>query len=334
MPRVCYTELSPNLGVMPTVGLKGAIMKHIHFDVEPDGFYGAYWKCKKPTNFAIIAMLGDDPEDYMAKSCVKWLKKQNLNVLTMSPAKKNYSHHNYPLERIEKAILWLKQNGNDKIAIAGASTTGTLALTAASYFNDITLTIAMTPSDFIWQGFAQGKKDGCAEWPIENESIFSYRGKPLPYMPFCYKHPDYYRVMKEEAKATGNMTASRKVFDDSEAAHPITEDEFIKIENIKGKLLMIGAADDCLWNAAKYVRRAEKRLSEKEHSCEAEALVYEHGTHFVFPQSLLKTIFPIGSGLLLKLMFKAAKEYPKECKETRIDIERKVLSAIEGWKKL
>lgn len=133
-------------------------MKKIHFEVKTDGFYGAYWKNKKETNSAIIAMLGDDAEDYMAKSCVKWLMKKGVNVLTMSPGKKNYSHHNYPLERIEKAIEWLKNNGNKKIGIVGGSTTGTLALTAASYFPDITLTMAMTSSDFIWQGFEQGKK--------------------------------------------------------------------------------------------------------------------------------------------------------------------------------
>lgn len=306
-------------------------MKHIHFDVKTGGFYGAYWKNKKETNCAIIAMLGDDPEDYMAKSCVKWLMKKGVNVLTMSPGKKNYSHHNYPLERIESAIKWLKDNGNKKIGIAGASTTGTLALTAASYFNDLTLTIAMTPSDFIWQGFEQGKKDGCGEWPVEGESLFTYRGKPLPYMPFCYKHPKYWQVMREEAKRTDNMTASRKVFDDSEAAHPITEDEFIKIENIKGKLLMIGAEDDCLWNAAKYVKRAERRLTEKPHDCDAELVAYKHGTHFVFPESLLKKIFPIGAGLLLKMMFKAAKEFPQECKETRIDIDKRASEAIKGW---
>lgn len=306
-------------------------MKHIHFDVKTGGFYGAYWKNKKETNCAIIAMLGDDPEDYMAKSCVKWLMKKGVNVLTMSPGKKNYSHHNYPLERIESAIKWLKDNGNKKIGIAGASTTGTLALTAASYFNDLTLTIAMTPSDFIWQGFEQGKKDGCGEWPVEGESLFTYRGKPLPYMPFCYKHPKYWQVMREEAKRTDNMTASRKVFDDSEAAHPITEDEFIKIENIKGKLLMIAAEDDCLWNAAKYVKRAERRLTEKPHDCDAELVAYKHGTHFVFPESLLKKIFPIGAGLLLKMMFKAAKEFPQECKETRIDIDKRASEAIKGW---
>jgi len=307
-------------------------MKHVHFDVETDGFYGAYWQNKNVTNKAIIAMLGDDPEDHMAQSCVKWLFSRGVNVLTMSPGKKNYSHHDYPLERVEGAIKWLKAHGNDKIGIVGASTTGTLALTAASLFNDITLTIAMTPSDFVWQGFAQGKRDGQTEWPIENESLFTYRGKQLPYMPFCYKHPEYGKVMTAEAKEGGNMMASRKIFDDSEAAHPITEDEFIKVENIKGKLLMVAAEDDTLWDAAKYVRRAEKRLSERAHDCDVEALVYKHGTHFVFPESVLKKIFPVGSGLILKLVFKAAKEYPNECKQMRLDLDVKIDKAIEEWK--
>ena len=92
-------------------------------------------------------------------------------------------------------MAWLKLHGNEKIGIAGASTTGTLALTAASIFSDISLTIAMTPSDFVWQGFMQGKKDGCKEWPMVGKSLFSYKGKPLPYMPFCYQHPDYWRII-------------------------------------------------------------------------------------------------------------------------------------------
>ena len=126
------------------------------------------------------------------------------------------------MERIEKAINWLKAHGDQKIGIVGASTTGTLALTAASYFKDITLTIGLTPSDFIWQGFMQGKKDGCKEWPIEGESLFSYKGEPLPYMPFCYKHPDYWHVIEKETKRTGDMINSRKLFDDSEKAHRVS----------------------------------------------------------------------------------------------------------------
>ncbi len=307
-------------------------MKRIHFDVETDGFYGAYWKCKEETDCGVIAMLGDDPEDYMARSAVKWLLRKGVNVLTMSPGKKDYGHHNYPLERVETAIGWMKAHGNRKIGIAGASTTGTLALTAAAYFPDITLTIAMTPSDFIWQGFMQGEKDGCKEWPIEGESLFTYRGKPLPYMPFVYQHPKYWQVVQAESKRAGDMLNSRKLFDDSEAAHPLQEEEMIPVENIKGKLLAIGAEDDGLWDAAKYVRRMENRLAQKTHDCQVEAVTYQHGTHFVFPESMIKTMLPIGSGLFVKLAFHAAREYPKECKATREDIDRRISKALEEWR--
>ena len=306
-------------------------MKHIHFDPEPDGFYGAYWPCQG-ADCAVIAMLGDDPEDHMARSAVKWLLGQGVSVLTMSPAKKDYSHHNYPLERVEAAIAWLTAHGNRKVGIAGASTTGTLALTAASYFPALTLTIAMTASDFVWQGFAQGDRDGCKEWPIPGESLFSYRGKPLPYMPFCYQHPQYWQVFVAEGKRTGDRMNSRKIFDDSEAAHPIQEEEMIPVERIQGKLLLVGAEDDTLWDAARYIRRMEKRLSEKPHSCSVEAAVYAHGTHFVFPEGMLKTMLPVGSALFVKWAFPAARKYPKECRETRLDVERRVCRALTEWK--
>ena len=307
-------------------------MKHISFEVDADGFHGAYWPCRGGSACAVIAMLGDDAADYMARSAVKWLMKLGVNVMTMSPGKKDYGHHNYPLERIETAIAWLKAHGNQKIGIAGASTTGTLALTAAAMFPEISLTIAMTPSDFVWQGFMQGKKDGCKEWPIAGEALFSYHGKPLPYMPFCYQHPQYWQVIAEETRQNGDMLASRKLFDDSEAAHPITEDAYIKVENIRGRLLLIGAADDSLWDTAKYIRRMERRLAEKPHDCTVETAVYAHGTHFVFPEGMLKTILPIGSGLFMKLAFRAAKQFPEACRQTRMNIDRRITAAIQAWR--
>jgi acetyl esterase/lipase len=308
-------------------------MKRTHFEPEKDGFYGAYWKCKNASNAAMIAMLGDDPEDHLARCGVKWLHQFGVNVLTMSPAKKDYGHHNYPLERIEAAIVWLKAHGNEKIGIVGASTTGTLALTAASYFSDITLTIGMTPSDFIWQGFMQGKRDGCKEWPVEGESLVSYRGKPLPYMTFVYQHPEYWRVIESESKRTGDMLSSRKVFDDSEKAHPLKEEEMIKVENIKGKLLLIGAADDVLWDTVKYIRRIERRLKRHPHSCEVELAVYKYGTHFVYPETMLQMMMPLLGGAFVKVAFVSARRHPKECKRTRVDIDRKLRGAIGEWGK-
>ena len=108
-------------------------------------------------------------------------------------------------------------------------------------------------------------------------------------MPFCYKHPDYWHVIEIETKRTGDMINSRKLFDDLEKAHPITEDEMIKIEKI-------------------------------------------NGTHFVFPESMLKTMLPVGSGLFVKLAFQAARKYPEECRRARLDIDRRVRNAVAEWK--
>ena len=76
----------------------------------------------------------------------------------------------------------------------------------------------------------------------------------------------------------------------------------------------------------------EKRLSSRPHSCTAEAAVYEHGTHFVFPEGLMKTMLPVGSGLFVKMAFSDAKKYPKQCLQTRIDIDRRITAAITAWK--
>ena len=308
-------------------------MKRIHFDLETDGFYGAYLQSREPSGCAVIALAGDAPEDYLAKACAKWFLGKGVNVLSMSTAKKDCGYHNYPLERIEAAICRLQSMGNRKTGIAGVSTTGTMALSAASYFQDITLTIALTPTDFIWQGVMQGRRDGCKEWPAEGESLLSYRGEPLPYMPFVCQHPQYWRSVAAESRRTGDMIYARKLYEDSEAAHSITEAEIIKVEDIHGKLLLIGAEDDVLWNTAKYIRGMEKRLAEKPHDCEVEAVVYEHGPHFVFPEGMMRLLLPIGSALAVGLAFKAAGAYPKECRATRMDIDRRITRTIAEWRK-
>ena len=276
-------------------------------------------------------MLGDSSEDRMAKMGAKWLNKQGIHVMAMSPDKKDYGHHNYPLERFGKAITFMKAQGCEKLGVVGASTTGMLALLAASYYPELSLTIAISPPDFIMEGFYRDGKDGATERPGDNESSVSWQGKPLPYLPYAYRHPEYWQKIQEESKAGGDKVASRKMFDESEKRHPIQENERIKVENIRGKIIFIGAEDDVLWDTCKYIRRMEKRLGSLPHNSTFESWLYEHGTHFAFPQSMLKMMLPVGSGLLVSFMFKAGKEHPKECRETRIDIDRKLKKALAEW---
>lgn len=306
-------------------------MKKQFFSNEKDGFYGTYYENPKDANCAMIGLFGDDPNDFMAKCGAKWLHKNGVNVMCMSPDVKNYSHVNFPLERIETATKWLKSHGNKKIGIMGMSTAGMDSLVAASYFPDITLTFGLTPSDFVWQGFEQGEKDGCKEWPIPDASTLSWQGKPLAYMPFVYAHPEYYHKIEEETKGSGDITRSTHLFIDSEKAREHTEEEMIKVENIKGKLIMVGADDDSFWEAGKYVRRMDKRLKERPHECDYEALTYEHGTHFVLPETMLRKALPVGLKFVMKFIFKAAKDYPKECEQTRKDIDRRLSTALKQW---
>ena len=127
------------------------------------------------------------------------------------------------------------------------------------------------------------------------------------------------------------MIASRSMFDESERLHPIQEAERIKVENIKGKIIFVGAEDDVLWDTCKYIRRMEQRLKEQPHECEYESLLYEHGTHFAFPQSMLEIMMPLIGNLFVGLAFKAGHKHPNECKQTRQDIDRKITAAIEQW---
>ena len=172
-------------------------MKKITFSNSNDGFYGTYYINPNGADNAVIGLFGDDPNDYMAKCGAKWLHKNGVNVMCMSPDVKNYSHVNYPLERIGTAIKWLKSNGNKKIGIMGMSTAGMDSIAAASYYPDITLTFGLTPSDFIWQGFEQGEKDSCKEWPIPASRILSHNRRGNQGFGRCNtQHKTVYRLGK------------------------------------------------------------------------------------------------------------------------------------------
>lgn len=306
-------------------------MKKQSFTVEKDGFNGAWYPNPAGSKRGVILMLGDSAEDRMAVCGAKWLIENGCHVMAMSPDKKDYGHHNYPLERFGKAIALMKAQGCEQLGVIGASTTGMLALVAASYYPELTLTIAFSPSDFVMEGFYQDGKDGMRERPGDGESSVSWQGKPLAYLPYAYRHPEYWLKIQEESKAGGDFIASRRLFDESERRHPLQEEEKIKVERIHGRIICIGAEDDVLWDTCKYIRRMEARLAGLPHDSRFESWLYEYGTHFAFPESMLKRMLPVGSSLLVRIMFRSAKEHPKACRETRIDIDNRLRRVFRDW---
>ena len=50
------------------------------------------------------------------------------------------------------------------------------------------------------EGFYQDGKDGAKERPGDGKSTASWQGKPLPYLPFAYRRPQYWQMIQKEAK--------------------------------------------------------------------------------------------------------------------------------------
>ena len=306
-------------------------MKREYYDTDKDGFYGAYFSNPKQCDKGVILMLGDKIDDLMVKTGVKWLHRKGCNVMVMASDTKDYAYHDYPIESFKKAIEVMRSKGNVKFGMIGASTTAMIALAAASFIPELTLTVAMSPSDFIMEGYYRDGLDGARERPGNNESTLSYKGESLPYLPFAYRHPEHWQKLSEEAKRRGDMAAARDMFDLSEQLCPLTEDMKIKVERIKGKLVFIGAQDDSLWDTCRYIDRMTQRLKATPHECRVAKLTYEYGSHFVFPQSMLEIVLPFGSSLLLRFAFKTLRDHPGECRATRIDIDRRLTKIVREW---
>ena len=99
--------------------------------------------------------------------------------------------------------------------------------------------------------------------------------------------------------------------------------------------MLIGAEDDVLWDTAKYIRRMKQRMKEHPHTCRSEFCNFMSMEPIsFFPDSMLKTMLPVGSGLFVKLAFQAARKYPEECRRARLDIDWRVRNAVAKWKRV
>ncbi|MBQ7991272.1 MAG: hypothetical protein IJ251_09530 [Oscillospiraceae bacterium] len=46
---------------------------------------------------------------------------------------------------------------------------------------------------------------------------------------------------------------------------------------------------------------------------------------------MLEYVLPVGSSLLMRFAFRSLKEHPSECRQTRLDIDRKLRKVISEW---
>lgn len=76
--------------------------------------------------------------------------------------------------------------------------------------------------------------------------------------------------------------------------------------------------------------KMEERLESQPHESTYLSLTYEYGTHFAFPESMLKIMLPVVGDQITRL-FKSGRKHPQECKAVRVDIDNKLSEIIRKW---
>lgn len=306
-----------------------------HYNLASDGFCGAYYAAKTPSDFGFIVIVGDEADDFLNTAFAGYFTKvQNIHVLTVALKEKGAKEAGlnlWPLERVERALQALKDLGMKQVGILGMSMQASLVLNAAARIPDFSLVLAFTPNDFVPWGFFQGKIGGDrhGEWPSGN-SAFTWRGKPLAFQPAGLEKDPYWNLYLSEKKTYKEMHTVT-IFEKSEELHPITDDAKIPVEDIGGKLVLIGARDDVMWNTEKYILRLKERMETAGKAENLTTLLYPYGTHLLVPERLLKGAIPL-FGDLISRMFTSGKEHPKECKQARMDLDFTLSELLENWK--
>ena len=296
---------------------------------------GYHWRFYPSEQSKRCILLAGLDRNVIISAVAKYFVRKGVSVLVLPTDPMGNAApglHGFPLECVKTAIAWLRARGIQKIGIMGSSTTAMLALTIASRTPEITLTLACTPSNFVMQGFFNGKLDGrIPEWPAPGESVLNDGGKPAPYAPFNLTPEEYYALSYGAATKEAGELNARKVFAKMEK-EGIPAESLIPVENIRGKICLFGAEDDTLWPTADYIRRMEARLRANGNT-NFEAHIFEYGTHLMFPQGVVKNILPFGINFVLGRVFKSAKAHPKECEQARREVDQTIVRALEEWSK-
>lgn len=217
-----------------------------------------------------------------------------------------------PLEYAEKAAIWLKNEGFDKVGMWGISKGAEYSLLCASYLNElISFVIAVSPVNACMQGFQMINKKHKVFKDLPY-STFTFRGKEIPY---AASHINPPKILLDCIMAKGLSLKSAYYSD----VRSIPPKSFIPVERIKGPVLLIAAHDDDVWYSKSASVAIMKRLKKYDFSYPAHAFFYKYASHMIIPRKLK-----------CKYFFDIEIRMPHECNISNIDAYKRTLCFLKN----
>lgn len=277
------------------------------FTIPQDGFYGSYYRPEEDhfPGKAMVVFGGSAGSFKLTEMCAEKFYEAGMHVVAAAyrdvPGTP-HCLHGIPIELIENAVKWCRENAAEKVGVWGISLGGQLAFLTGSLCSDlVSCVVAVNPMHFSMQGM----KSFMSLDPVDR-SCFTFRGKDLPYFPFGLDKSGFHKRIKKDSRAHHEIKYIRSFYEEILPKMSPNDSYMIAVENTKGPILMISAGQDTMLPSELICRTVCKRLSEKQFPYPFVHKNYEEASHYLSP------VKPLSSPI-----FKVERRCPDQCDASR-----------------
>ena len=254
------------------------------FTIAEDGFHGTYYKpeVNKYPDKVLILFGGSAGKFLLSEMCAEKYYENGLNVIAVAyrdvPGAPSQLH-GIPLELIEKAILWGKENVGNKVIVNGISLGGQLALLLGSYFPDLVSgVVAINPMHFSQQGMKSFKA-----LEFTPNACFTLRGEDLPYYPVSVSTKEFQKQLKKDARKSHEFMNCAEFYRREIKLMDNDAPYMIPVEKSKAAILLLSGGQDVMLPSQEICEKVVERLEKYHYSYPYKHLYYEIASHYLCP---------------------------------------------------
>lgn len=281
-----------------------------NISVKEAGFEGILYSVDNRKDKVMIVISGSNGGMKLTAECAQFYHRNGIPALAVAMFNTPQTIKGLdrvPIEYIENAIRWLKENGYEKVGIDGTSKGSELALICGTLFADLSCVIVRVPSYFVSEGLVA---NGKSKKP-SGTSCWSYKGKELPFTPYKSRKINMIKLLLKE-KELHLITIN--------GDKDVTDDTIIPVEKIKAPILILSVMNDTVWPSYESSCYIEKRLQDSNYP-------YKY-KHIVFPTMSHAMLTDIS--WVYKIAFKTERQNKEKCKEERMQLAEEILDWVNN----